>query len=123
MPRKLPTPCSYPGCPELSHERYCVKHKRQTAKQYDKQRGTAAQRGYNARWRRARRRYLMDNPLCVMCKEKGVIQAATDVDHIIPHKGDQDLFWDESNWQALCASCHSRKTARENGSFGNKPTG
>nr|DAK90259.1 MAG TPA: HNH endonuclease bacteriophage, HNH Endonuclease, DNA.52A [Caudoviricetes sp.] len=28
-------------------------------------------------------------------------------------------MWDQSNWQALCHECHSRKTAKENGGFGN----
>jgi 5-methylcytosine-specific restriction endonuclease McrA len=27
---------------------------------------------------------------------------ATIVDHIKPHRGDQNLFWDQTNWQALC---------------------
>jgi 5-methylcytosine-specific restriction enzyme A len=35
------------------------------------------------------------------------------VDHITPHKGDRQMFWDRSNWQSLCHRCHSRKTARE----------
>jgi len=38
---------------------------------------------------------------------------ATVVDHITPHKGDNDLFWDRANWQSLCESCHNRKTAAE----------
>jgi 5-methylcytosine-specific restriction protein A len=38
---------------------------------------------------------------------------ATEVDHIIPHKGDMKLFWDSDNWQGLCKSCHSKKTAKE----------
>ncbi|KAE8545359.1 hypothetical protein F6453_2331 [Marinobacter nauticus] len=29
------------------------------------------------------------------------------------------LFWDDSNWQALCHSCHSEKTASEDSGFGN----
>ena len=30
------------------------------------------------------------------------------VDHIVPHRGDQELFWDvANNWQALCRQCHS----------------
>ncbi|WP_304879789.1 HNH endonuclease [uncultured Parasutterella sp.] len=29
------------------------------------------------------------------------------------------MFWDESNWQALCKRCHDRKTAAEDGGFGN----
>jgi 5-methylcytosine-specific restriction protein A len=43
------------------------------------------------------------------------------VDHIIPHRGDQALFWDEENWQPLCLVCHNAKTAREDGGFGNQP--
>ena len=38
---------------------------------------------------------------------------ATDVDHIVPHRGDKKLFWDESNWQALCHRHHSIKTRNE----------
>jgi 5-methylcytosine-specific restriction protein A len=29
------------------------------------------------------------------------------------------LFWNRSNWQSLCHSCHSRKTASEDGGWGN----
>jgi 5-methylcytosine-specific restriction endonuclease McrA len=28
------------------------------------------------------------------------------VDHTIPHKGDQVLFWDRTNWQASCRPHH-----------------
>lgn len=31
---------------------------------------------------------------------------ATVVDHIVPHRGDPVLFWDERNWQPLCKRCH-----------------
>ena len=39
----------------------------------------------------------------------------------LPHQGDQALFWNASNWQALCKRCHDAKTAREDGGFGNRP--
>ncbi|VVE50985.1 hypothetical protein PMO31116_04653 [Pandoraea morbifera] len=29
---------------------------------------------------------------------------------------------DGSNWQTLCVPCHSAKTAKENGGFGNSPS-
>jgi len=32
------------------------------------------------------------------------------VDHIIPHKGDQQLFWNRDNWQPMAKSCHDKKT-------------
>jgi 5-methylcytosine-specific restriction enzyme A len=67
---------------------------------------SAAARGYNSRWRKARATYLAHHPLCVMCKAQGRITAATVVDHIKPHKGDSKLFWDTANWQALCKPHH-----------------
>lgn len=65
------------------------------------------------KWIKASRAYLNRHPLCADCLELGVIEPATDVDHVRPHKGDRKLFWDRSNWQSLCHRCHSRKTARE----------
>lgn len=60
------------------------------------------------RWRRASRDFLQRNPLCRMCTEVGHTKLAVLVDHIIPHKGDPELFWDQAgNWQSLCATCHS----------------
>ncbi len=73
-------------------------------------RGGADARGYDARWRIARKRYLSQHPLCVECLKENKLTPATVVDHIVPHRGDQKLFWDESNWQPLCKDCHDRKT-------------
>ena len=84
------------------------------------QRETASQRGYNSRWQKARLTFLARHPLCAECERQGKVTAATVVDHVIPHKGDQVLFWDsENNWAALCASCHSRATATFDQGFGN----
>jgi len=79
---------------------------------YRDDRPNASKRGYGSRWRRARKMHLAENPLCVKCKEKGRIVVATVVDHIIPHKGDMNLFWDSSNWQSLCTKHHSIKTKK-----------
>ncbi|MBC3411292.1 MULTISPECIES: HNH endonuclease [Pseudomonas] len=68
---------------------------------------TSTQRGYDYRWQKARDRHLRANPLCVYCAKVGKTAAASVVDHIIPHRGDQALFWDEGNWQSLCGPCHS----------------
>ncbi|MCY1559408.1 hypothetical protein D9M68_964470 [compost metagenome] len=74
---------------------------------------TTGERGYNYRWQKARATFLERNPLCRHCQAKGIVTVATDVDHIIPHRGNQQLFWDTSNWQPLCHSCHSVKTQAE----------
>lgn len=74
---------------------------------HDGRRGSSAQRGYGSRWQRARRHWLDAHPLCRLCERQGVTTAATVVDHVTPHRGDQTLFWDRSNWQSLCETCHN----------------
>jgi 5-methylcytosine-specific restriction protein A len=83
------------------------------------ERGSSTQRGYNSKWRKARDIYAKANPLCVMCAKRGLITEMKEVDHKIPHRGDESLFWDQENWQSLCKECHSTKTAAEDGGFGN----
>ncbi|MCE5979070.1 HNH endonuclease [Pseudomonas sp. JR33AA] len=75
---------------------------------------TSSQRGYDYRWQKAREQYLRDNPLCVYCARQGRTAAASVVDHIVAHRGDKDLFWNQANWQSLCKPCHdSVKQAEE----------
>lgn len=74
---------------------------------------------YGWQWQKARAAYLAANPLCVHCQAEGRDELATVVDHVVPHKGDETLFWDEANWQSLCGTCHNRKTVMEDGGFGN----
>ena len=123
MPIKPHRPCQYPGCSHITDDRsgYCPEHLKLTRRQYDSQRGTSSQRGYDTRWRHARRIYLRQHPLCVYClaKEPEVIRAAVLIDHFIPHRGNMKLFWNESNWRASCDECHRVKTAKEDGAFGN----
>ena len=74
---------------------------------------SAGARGYTRAWQKARKKYLEAHPLCVECMKEGRYVRATDVDHIKPHRGDRSLFWDRSNWQALCKRCHDRKTRNQ----------
>lgn len=74
---------------------------------------SAHERGYGYQWQKARNLYLQSNPLCVYCKEDGRVEEATVVNHVIPHKGDQSLFWDQSNWAAICALHHDSTVSRE----------
>jgi 5-methylcytosine-specific restriction enzyme A len=46
-----------------------------------------------------------------MCDEEGLVEEATEVDHIIPKA--QGGLDEESNLQSLCKPHHSAKTARE----------
>jgi len=119
MPGKPKRPCRWPGCPEvIEGGGWCDAHKKQHRQADDRRRGSAASRGYGARWRKASRQFLRENPLCRHHQQQGIVKAATVTDHTIPHKGDQDLFWDRNNWQPLCDECHNIKTATEDGGFG-----
>jgi 5-methylcytosine-specific restriction enzyme A len=53
-----------------------------------------------------RRLQLQREPLCVFCKARGKVTAATVADHITPHRGDAQLFWDNNNLQSACKLCH-----------------
>jgi 5-methylcytosine-specific restriction enzyme A len=79
----------------------------------DRERPSASARGYGARWRWSRRAFLARHPLCAACQAAGRVVAATVVDHVVPHRGDPRLFWDQRNWAPACKHCHDRKTARE----------
>jgi 5-methylcytosine-specific restriction enzyme A len=82
-------------------------------RELDRARPNAARRGYGPRWRRARAAFLAQHPLCASCEARGRVVPATIVDHVVPHRGDQKLFWDETNWAPACKPCHDAKTARE----------
>jgi len=67
-------------------------------------------------WLRLRGLVLAQSPLCVVCLAEGRTRAASHVDHIDADTSNNDL----TNLQGLCRPCHSAKTAREDGGFGNR---
>ena len=71
------------------------------------------QKFYNSsKWRKLRKAYVAENPLCVVCESRGFVSAVQEVDHIVPIRlGGSPFDWD--NLQSLCKSCHSRKSAKE----------
>lgn len=114
MTRRARKVCSRPGCPFLAvvGESKCEKCERES----DRSRGTAAERGYDARWRAFRDDYLLHNPFCE--DPSGCARLATDLDHLDGLGPLGPRGFDPSNCRGLCHSHHSAKTARENGSFG-----
>lgn len=80
----------------------------------DKQGANA--RGYTYRWQQARDWFLRQHPLCQCsdCDEgRKRARPSTVVDHKVPHRGDQTLFWKQDNWMAMAKACHDAKTAQE----------
>lgn len=111
MPARSRRPCAAFPCPlpAVPKSARCAEHTRKL----DAERGTRTERGYSNEWSRSRAAFLRLNPACAEHLKRGDFARATVVDHVEPHRGDQRLFWDRSNWQPLCAQCHGRKTQAE----------
>jgi 5-methylcytosine-specific restriction enzyme A len=119
MPYAPKRPCRAPGCGALVDEGVCASCKSKGMLTRD--RPSSHARGYTRKWEKLAKAFLRQNPLAVdvfKCFE-GRIYPAEVVDHIIPHRGDPVLFWSISNLQGLRKVDHDRKTALEDGGFGN----
>ena len=85
----------------------CLNHSRQQKQQYEAERPTSKERGYDAEWSKIRRAYLAEQP---MCEWSGCEHDATDVHHIVAlNKGGTH---DYDNLIALCHAHHSAITGR-----------
>ena len=113
VPRKPLKPCKYPNCPKLTEGNYCEVH--QSEMEYKPRRKSYNRLYSTSRWKAIRLHILSKQPLCTQCMKTKRITPATVVDHVNPHKGNEELFYDKANLQPLCKSCHDRKTAKEDG--------
>lgn len=96
--------CAEPGCHALiRHGSRCAAH--DPGPPIDT-RPAASQRGYGARWRHTRTRYLRSHPDCAVCDAQ-----ATQVHHLDGAGPLAAAGHDPENLQALCHACHSRITA------------
>lgn len=105
--------CNHPGCNTLIEPpaRFCGAHIGDAVRSHTWERKESAEWRYlyqTARWRKLSSSFLIENPICVEC---GNLSECCD--HIIPHRGDVDLFWNSANHQALCKQCHDKKTRAE----------
>lgn len=117
MARSARFPCRHSHCfALLPSPGFCLQHKSDEKKIIqlrDARRGSSTQRGYDYRWQQTSKGFLSRHPLCVGCEAKGIVSAATEVDHIIPIQVDPMRKYDRQNWQPLCKSCHATKTAKD----------
>lgn len=77
-------------------------------RRHDARRPSSRERGYNREWEKARAEFLRHHQDCAFCGAPANV-----VDHKIAHRGDQTLFWNPANWQALCTPCHNRVKQRQ----------
>jgi len=66
----------------------------------------------SAAWKRLRIAQLSESPLCEWCLEREDVTEATEVHHMIAHKGDLDLFW-SGPFISTCKPCHSSRGQME----------
>jgi len=96
---------------------YCPEHRGQADNKSSKKRNgfhylKPSQSVYNNNaWRKLRDEIIeRDNYTCQLC---GSTEGPMIADHIKPHRGDNDLFWDKDNLITLCKNCHDYKTRQE----------
>ena len=124
MPSRLKRPCRHPGCPRLSHARFCDEHRRLANRLTSSRRGDSTQRGYDAAWQKLRAWYIREHPFCEDCLEQGVFTTwRVEVDHIIPISVRPDLRLDPDNLRTRCQYHHKRKTAEDRRRYGLKTSG
>ena len=113
------------GCRQPVRGR-CERCTKAKANAYDRQRGTASERGYGARWTKYRAWFKDNWPLCgdrpesapptddSQCRRVGLDVPMNVVDHIVPVTGPDDpTFYRPECHQSLCDQCHQKKRQRE----------
>lgn len=100
-----------PSKPPNARSKVAIVTRRRVERASDQRRGSASSRGYSAAWQRASKSHLRRSPLCLYCETGAFdgrprVTAATLVDHLYPHRGDQALFWTTRLWVSACATCH-----------------
>lgn len=120
MPKLPRRRCTEPGC---SHPAKpggkCVRHRKRTSRWA----GGHANRAFYStpEWRQLSRTIIDEHRICPGWPTGNRCgQRTTDADHIIPiEHGGPPL--DPTNIEALCHSCHARKTAHETGLGKSRP--
>ena len=87
--------------------RFAWEHEPETKKQFSRDSDTV-KLYHSVRWRKVRLNQLRKEPLCVICKTKGIVKFADTCDHITPVSKGGD-FWAESNHQSVCKPCNLSK--------------
>lgn len=117
MPGRALRPCREHECNNLTQDAsgYCPDHIHlvdDKKRQRDQYRMSSSNRGYDGPWRKLRKTFIRENPLCHDCMVKGRYKPTREVHHIKKVKEYPSLRLVKSNLMGLCKSCHSIRTAR-----------
>lgn len=87
----------------------CEQCNKQREVGYDKWRGSAASRGYDAWWTDYSKARLAEHPLCVDCEARGLLEPAALTGHIVPGWVAPERFRDPTNHKSQCVSCNAKQ--------------
>ena len=91
--------CTFPRCNLLiSNGTRCTAHQKKRSETHG-----------STRWKKASIAWRLEHPFCAICGAH-----AEHVDHIEPHHGNTQLFWQavaRGHLESLCATCHRSKSA------------
>ena len=119
MPTQPLAACRAVTCPgRATHHGWCVSCWRT---QEQRRRARGHHHLYGRRWDSARLAFLREHRHCHYCAQHGHVTLSTCVDHVVPHKGQASLFWDQHNWVPSCGPCNTRKAITFEGGFGRTP--
>jgi 5-methylcytosine-specific restriction endonuclease McrA len=93
-------PCLEHPCPNFTQKTRCPAHQRE----WERRRGTPAQRGYGPAYQRARRALLATARVCAWCGLPGRIDDPLTADHLVPLAHGGGI---EGNLVAAHRSCNS----------------
>lgn len=105
------TKCRELGCknPKTSRSTFCAEHGGGVTDK-GKENNKLYQSAFWKKWRVAQ---LSKNPLCAACLLDGKVVMAEAIDHVFPHRQDQNKF-KRNLFQSLCIPHHTLKTQQEN---------
>ena len=120
--------CQYSGCDcfAVEHHTYCAKHLLESQKKHQEwlknhskkkpfENAERTNNYNNAEWRNLRKEVLERYGYC--CRSCGATKEESgfplEIHHIIPPKGNKELFYNINNCVTLCKYCHARITQEE----------
>ena len=120
--------CQYSGCDcfAVEHHTYCEKHLLESQKKHQEwlknhskkkpfENAERTNNYNNVEWRNLRKEVLERDGYC--CRSCGATAAESgfplEIHHIIPPKGNKELFYNINNCVTLCKVCHARITQEE----------
>ena len=106
--------CNFPSCNTIIEpdKRYCNKHILEKKVPFINAIRSNESLYNTSRWRKLRNTILKEHPYCSKCGIS-IKEAQLDLHHIVPARGNIDLFYEESNCIPICKSCHRIITAKE----------